>query len=102
MAAGPGDGDTVSSDPAGEHGRRAAGQVTVLCPPWTLRQPAAHERHCPRTRSLPGQLHSQLRYLALSYLFTPRVQLSTYNVASVAYLGRGHSAMHPFCLNVKN
>ena len=58
-------GDPVSRHPAGEHRRRASGEVAVLLSSGTLRQSAAYERDRARTRPLPGQLHSQLRYVVL-------------------------------------
>ena len=61
LAAGPGDGDPVQSHPAGEHGRRAAGEVTRVRAPRALRQPLPHQRVGPRARPVPGQLYQQPR-----------------------------------------
>ena len=83
VAAGPGDGDTVSRRAAREYWRRAAGQVGLLRPSGSLCQPAAHERHRQRTRPLPGQLHSQLRYVRRLTWSMYRLQLDRGRYVSV-------------------
>lgn len=57
MAARPSHGDTVQGDPAGEHGRRTAGEIAGVHASQPLREPVPHQRVRSRAGPLPSQLH---------------------------------------------
>lgn len=84
MASGPGDGDPVQSHSAGEHGRRAAGEVARVPAPGPLRQSLPHQRLRQGVGPLPGQLHQQPRYITL---FHPRTYISSTHQVTQPNLG---------------
>lgn len=72
MATGPGDGHLVQGQPLGEHRRGAAGQVTTVHQPWSVRPAAPHRSVRQGAGPLLGLLRPHARYVATWTLDTSR------------------------------